>query len=158
MEPVSGRDAVTGCARTGVRVGSAARGSPAVFLDHVATEDDVTATGLLDDRRHSTLVLLQLGRIGHFYLVRETVRRPAVFPFSTWIVREIYRQHPVFFGAGAGAADPHPHPAPPVDFTSASRAQQASVPVGAGPPQHPFAAAGFWIVDWWDASAVVVCV
>jgi hypothetical protein len=32
--------------------------------------------------------------------------------------------------------DPHPHPVPPLDFTSASRTQQASIPVGAGPPQH----------------------
>jgi hypothetical protein len=56
-----------------------------------------------------------------------------------------YPQHPVFFGTGAAVADAQPHPAPPVDFTSASRAQQASVPLGAGPPQQapPSACAGF---------------
>jgi len=56
--------------------------------------------------------------------------------------------------------NPQPHPAPPADFTSASRAQQASVPVGAGPPQHVLGAAWFWVVDASvrDASAVVVWV
>jgi hypothetical protein len=38
--------------------------------------------------------------------------------------------------AGAAGVDPQPHPAPPADFTSASRTQHASVPVGAVPPQH----------------------
>ena len=49
------------------------------------------------------------------------------------------RSHPQqtdFLGAGVAAADAHPHPVPPVDFTSASSAQQALVPDGAGPPQH----------------------
>jgi hypothetical protein len=32
--------------------------------------------------------------------------------------------------------DPQPQPAPPVDFTAASRAQHASAPFGAGPPQQ----------------------
>jgi hypothetical protein len=47
-------------------------------------------------------------------------------------------QHAVFF-AGTAGVDPQPHPAPPADFASASRAQQAFVPCGAGPPQHAFA-------------------
>ena len=61
-----------------------------------------------------------------------------------------YPQHPVFFAAGAAGAELQPHPAPPVDFTSASRAQQAFVPVGAGPPQHVLGAG--WI---WAAGALV---
>jgi hypothetical protein len=44
--------------------------------------------------------------------------------------------------AGAGfdeVADPElqPQPEPPVALTSASRAQQAAAPSGAGPPQQP---------------------
>jgi hypothetical protein len=58
-----------------------------------------------------------------------------------------YPQQPAFFATGAAGADPHPHPEPPVAFTSASRAQQASVPVGAGPPQHVFGAAWSWAVE-----------
>jgi hypothetical protein len=42
--------------------------------------------------------------------------------------------------AGVAAADPHPQPVPPVDFTSASSAQQALVPDGAGPPQQVWGA------------------
>jgi hypothetical protein len=49
-----------------------------------------------------------------------------------------YPQHPDFFAAGD--ADAQPHPDPPVPFASASRAQHASVPAGAGPPQHALAA------------------
>jgi hypothetical protein len=45
-------------------------------------------------------------------------------------------QHTDFVAAGVAAADPHPHPVPPADFTSASSAQQALVPDGAGPPQQ----------------------
>jgi hypothetical protein len=59
---------------------------------------------------------------------------------------EVYPQHPVFFGVGAAGVDAHPHPAPPVDFTSASRTQQASAP-GAGPPQHVLDAAWFRVMD-----------
>ena len=44
------------------------------------------------------------------------------------------------FGVAAGA-ELHPHPVPPVAFTSASRAQQALAPSGAGPPQQPLPAA-----------------
>ena len=71
-----------------------------------------------------------------------------------------YAQHPVFFGAGTAGVDPQPHSAPPVDFTSASRTQQASVPVGAGPPQHALGAGWFWVVDALvrDASGVAVWV
>ena len=46
-------------------------------------------------------------------------------------------QHTDFLG-GVAAADPHPHPVPPADFISASSAQQALVPAGAGPPQHAY--------------------
>jgi hypothetical protein len=45
-------------------------------------------------------------------------------------------QHADFLAAGAAVADPHPHPVPPSDFSSASSAQQAPVPDGAGPPQQ----------------------
>jgi hypothetical protein len=70
-----------------------------------------------------------------------------------------YPQHDVSFAAavaGSGA-EQQPHPAPPVDFTSASRAQQASVPVGAGPPQHPGIASFFRVAgaSGPDASGVV---
>ena len=71
-------------------------------------------------------------------------------------------QHPGFVATGAAGAgaEPQPHPAPPVDFTSASLAQHASVPVGAGPPQHVLGAACVWVVDARrsGASRVVVCV
>jgi hypothetical protein len=52
-------------------------------------------------------------------------------------------QHPFFRATAAVGADaePQPHPAPPPDFTSASRAQHASAPVGAGPPQQALGAA-----------------
>jgi hypothetical protein len=52
------------------------------------------------------------------------------------MVSETYRQHPVFVATGAAGVDAQPHPEPPLDFTSASRAQQASVPADTGPPQH----------------------
>jgi hypothetical protein len=73
-----------------------------------------------------------------------------------------YPQHDVSFAAdvaGSGA-EQQPHPAPPVDFTSASRAQQASVPVGAGPPQHPGTASFFWVAraSGPGASGVVIWV
>ena len=55
---------------------------------------------------------------------------------SVWNPPAGQPQHPVFFGAGAAAVEPQPQPVPPVDFTSASRAQQAVAPAGAGPPQH----------------------
>ena len=58
-----------------------------------------------------------------------------------------YPQQPVFFATGAAGVDPQPHPEPPVAFTSASRAQQASVPVGAEPPQHVFGADWCWAVE-----------
>jgi hypothetical protein len=76
---------------------------------------------------------------------------------SMWLVA--YRQHPVIVAdAAAAGAEPQPHPAPPVDFTSASRAQQAFAPVGAGPPQHVDGAACFGVAgaSVWDASRVVV--
>lgn len=70
-----------------------------------------------------------------------------------------YPQHPVFFATGAAAgAEPQPHPEPPVDFTSASRAQHASGPVGAGPPQQVLGAACVWVVDAWRSSASGVVV
>ena len=50
--------------------------------------------------------------------------------------RRRYPQHTVFLAVDVAAADPHPHPVPPVDFSSASSAQQALVPDGAGPPQQ----------------------
>ena len=50
--------------------------------------------------------------------------------------KRCHPQHTDFLGAAVAAADPHPHPVPPVDFTSASSAQQALVPDGAGPPQQ----------------------
>lgn len=46
-----------------------------------------------------------------------------------------YDEQHVAFGV-ARVAEPQPHPLPPVAFTSASRAQHAVVPLGAGPPQH----------------------
>lgn len=48
-----------------------------------------------------------------------------------------YPQQEVFFRVGAVATVEHPHPLPPLDLTAASCAQQAVVPAGAGPPQHP---------------------
>ena len=70
-----------------------------------------------------------------------------------------HQQHPVFFAAGAaGTEEPHPHPAPPVDFTSASRAQHASVPPGAGPPQHAAAVACSAFVGAWGRRACAVVV
>jgi hypothetical protein len=58
-----------------------------------------------------------------------------------------HAQHPAFLVLGATGADPQPHPVPPVDFTSASRAQQASAPIGAGPPQHVLGVPVAWVVD-----------
>jgi len=71
-----------------------------------------------------------------------------------------YEQQPLVAAAGAVAADPHPHPVPPPDFTSASRAQHAFVPAGAGPPQQIFGAAALGVVDAARTSprGSVVCV
>src|SRR5690606_3308777 len=41
--------------------------------------------------------------------------------------------------SSAPETDLHPQPAFPLSFAAASRAQQASVLAGAGPPQHPAA-------------------
>ena len=41
-----------------------------------------------------------------------------------------------WLATGVGVTDPQPHPVAPADFTSASSAQQAVVPAGAGPPQQ----------------------
>jgi hypothetical protein len=87
-------------------------------------------------------------------------QRPAGRPYAH--LTQAYPQHPVFATAGAAGigAEPQPHPAPPVDFTSASRAQHAFVPAGAGPPQHVPGAACCWVVDAGRSGAlgVVVCV
>ena len=58
-----------------------------------------------------------------------------------------YPQQRDFLDAGAAGVEPQPHPAAPVDFNSASRTQQASATVGAGPPQHVLGAAWFCVVD-----------
>jgi hypothetical protein len=50
--------------------------------------------------------------------------------------KQSHPQHTDFLAAEVAAGDPHPHPVPPWDFTSASSAQQALVPDGAGPPQQ----------------------
>jgi hypothetical protein len=66
-----------------------------------------------------------------------------------------YPQHAVFFTAAVTDAALHPQP-PPLDFTSASCEQHASVPRGAGPPQHADAVACLAVVVAERASAVVV--
>ena len=48
-----------------------------------------------------------------------------------------YPQHLVVVRSASDGCDEHPHPVPPVDFTSASWAQHALTPAGAGPPQQP---------------------
>lgn len=48
-----------------------------------------------------------------------------------------YEQHGIVAGLGVPLLA-QPQPVPAVDFTSASSAQQALVPAGAGPPQHEF--------------------
>jgi hypothetical protein len=54
------------------------------------------------------------------------------------VVHRIHQaQHDDFLSASRRGADPHPHPVQPVALTAASCTQQASVPVGAGPPQQP---------------------
>ena len=68
-------------------------------------------------------------------------------------------QHPVF-AAGPAGADPQPHPVPRADFTSASRAQHAPEPAGAGPPQHAPGEASVSVGDAGcpGAPGVVACV
>jgi len=56
---------------------------------------------------------------------------------------QLLLQHAVAFGPASAKDDLQPHPGPPVDRISASRAQHASVPAGAAPPQHALGA-GFW--------------
>lgn len=76
-----------------------------------------------------------------------------------------YAQHAAGGLAGTVGSGPHPQPTPPAAFTSASRAQHASRPPGAGPPQQPRAAAGaggscgaagMFVVWVWAASVISV--
>ena len=61
---------------------------------------------------------------------------------SGWMMHGTQPQQPERAGFGVVAgAELQPHPVPPVAFTSASRAQQAPAPSGAGPPQQPLPAA-----------------
>src|SRR5215212_8857046 len=65
---------------------------------------------------------------------------------SRRVVLRTHPQHDPAATTGAGAADadsaaPQPQPSWPAALASASWTQHASAPAGAGPPQHPVAAA-----------------
>jgi hypothetical protein len=62
-----------------------------------------------------------------------------------------YPQQTFLLTAGSADSVGQPQPVPPLDFTSASCAQQAFTPAGAGPPQQP---AACFFLDSLDATGV----
>jgi hypothetical protein len=87
----------------------------------------MSATGLVPDHLH--LFLVELGS-------RPEANAGSNSQPSDDHKKRSHPQHTDFLAAEVAAADPHPHPVLPVDLASASSAQQALVPDGAGPPQQ----------------------
>ena len=112
----------------------------------VASRDELSGTFSNSWRERRSAARIQAERSNDVHRCAE----PLHGPLRRACCLNTYAQHPVFF-AGVAGADPHPHPEPPADFTSASRAQQAFVPLGAGPPQHAFAGEACSTIRWLSA-------